>query len=267
MHSIRSVRLLTLGAALLLGGATVADAQPTRPPAPGRPRTGDVGRAPRAGRPVGERREQLGGALFRGIDLTTAQRRQLRDIGLRYGDQREDLALSLRNRAGITPGQRPDSATRARFRTELETQHRALMDRQIADLRNVLTAEQRTAFDRNVAQFRERAQTRASAVRDGAGARRDRALRGRALREGARREGALRRGALRQDALRERAFRGARAGLAPRALAGRGVREQALRARMLRARAVRERAFRGRDLDRRPLPGRAFRDRDFRREE
>lgn len=240
MHTLRSLRLLTLGAALLVGGATVAVAQPTRTPAPGRPRAGDVGRAPRAGRPVGAGREQLRGALFRGIELTTAQRRQLRDIGLKYGDQREDLALSLRNRAGIEPGQRPDSATRARFRTELQTGNRALMDRQIADLRNVLTAEQRTAFDRNVTQFRERAQTRASQVRDGAGARRDRALRGRGLREGGLRQGAL---------------------------GARGFREQALRARMLRERAFRERAFRGRDLDRRPLPGRAFRDRDFRREE
>src|SRR5688500_9912091 len=177
MHSIRSVRLLTLGAALLLGGATVAVAQAPQTPAPGRPRAGDVGRAPRVGRPLGEGRDQLRGALFRGIELTTAQRRQLRDIGLKYGDQREDLARSLRGKAGIAAGQRPDSAARARYRSELRTQSRALMDRQIADLRNVLTAEQRTAFDRNVAQYRERAQTRASQVRDGAGARRDRALR------------------------------------------------------------------------------------------
>ena len=183
MHTIRSLRLLTLGAALLVGGATVAVAQPTRTPAPGRPRADDVRRAPRAGRPVGEGRAQLRGALLRGIELTTAQRRQLRDIGLKYGDQREDLARSLREKAGIKPGQRPDSAARARVRTELQTANRALMDRQIADFRNVLTAEQRTAFDRNVAQLRERAQTRASQVRDGAGARRDRAFRDRAFRD------------------------------------------------------------------------------------
>jgi Spy/CpxP family protein refolding chaperone len=185
MHSIRTLRLATLGAALVLGTATVVAAQP-----PARARAGQMARGHRARQPQGGR-QQLRRSLFRGVDLSLAQRRQIRDIGLKYGDQREDLALALRKQAGTTAGQRPDSATRARLRTQLQTQNRALMDRQLADLRNVLTPAQRTAFDSNVTRVRERMQGRT-----------DRAL------TGAGRDGrAFDRGAFRERRFRDRAFR------------------------------------------------------------
>ena len=49
---------------------------------------------------------------------------------------------------------RPDSAARAAFRARA----RDLQQRQLADVRAVLTAEQRATFDRNVAELRQRAE-------------------------------------------------------------------------------------------------------------
>jgi Spy/CpxP family protein refolding chaperone len=48
----------------------------------------------------------------------------------------------------FTPGSRPDSAERER--------RRAVMMKQQADIRGVLTAEQQAVYDRNVAEMRAR---------------------------------------------------------------------------------------------------------------
>jgi Spy/CpxP family protein refolding chaperone len=92
----------------------------------------------------------LGRALFRGIELSEQQRTQLRAIGEKY--QAERVALRERARDARTGGARPDSAQRAAFRQS----HVALMQRQRADLRGILTAEQRATFDANVQELEKR---------------------------------------------------------------------------------------------------------------
>ncbi len=72
--------------------------------------------------------------LFNGITLTTQQQAKVDSI---------ENAYAPRMRALFTPGQQPDSAARAQMRTLREQENR--------DLRAVLTAEQQTVFDKNVA--------------------------------------------------------------------------------------------------------------------
>jgi Spy/CpxP family protein refolding chaperone len=72
--------------------------------------------------------------LFNGITLTSQQQAKVDSI---------ENAYTPRMRALFTPGQRPDSAARA--------QMTALRDQENKDLRAVLTADQQTVFDRNVA--------------------------------------------------------------------------------------------------------------------
>ncbi len=72
--------------------------------------------------------------LFNGITLTTQQQAKVDSI---------EGAYAPRMRALFTPGQRPDSAARAQMATLREQENR--------DLRAVLTPEQQTVFDKNVA--------------------------------------------------------------------------------------------------------------------
>jgi Spy/CpxP family protein refolding chaperone len=72
--------------------------------------------------------------LFNGITLTSQQQAKVDSI---------ENVYTPRMRALFTPGQRPDSAARA--------QMGALRDQENKDLRAVLTPDQQTVFDRNLA--------------------------------------------------------------------------------------------------------------------
>ncbi len=72
--------------------------------------------------------------LFNGITLTAQQQAKVDSI---------EGAYAPRMRALFTPGQRPDSAARAQMATLREQENK--------DLRAVLTPEQQTVFDKNVA--------------------------------------------------------------------------------------------------------------------
>ena len=80
-----------------------------------------------------ERRMEL---MFKDITLTTAQKSSVDSIILHYRQQTGPM----------TPGTPPDSASRA--------SRRALMQRQNADIRNLLTREQQPIFDRNLEEMR-----------------------------------------------------------------------------------------------------------------
>lgn len=150
---MRSFSMLLLGAGTLLGAAHLS----AQPPAAGARPDAPAGMQPgaRGGHGRGER--GAGRAALRGITLTDAQRTQLRTIAERYRPQHEALRQQARAQWGAGQGAngaaRPDSATRAAFRTRM----RDLRQRQLADVRAVLTPAQQATFDRNVAELRTRA--------------------------------------------------------------------------------------------------------------
>lgn len=158
MRQLTTNRLAVLGAALVLG-ASVAVAQP---PVGGTQPQRDPQRTAQGGQPGRGMRQQRGiaHALFRGITLSDAQKSQLRTIHQKYGTERRDLFQ--KTRSAVPQGQRPDSATRA----QLQSQSRALMEREVAELRGILTPEQRTTFDANRTEIQSRMQARGG-ERDG----------------------------------------------------------------------------------------------------
>jgi Spy/CpxP family protein refolding chaperone len=136
----------------LLGGSAVAAAaqQAATPPTP------DA--APKYGRV----RERMGGRLFRGITLTADQKASIKQIHDRYRDQFRSLRESARPamQEARAARQRGDTAAaKAAWQKTAATreQLRSLRQREMADVRGVLTAEQQKQFDQNVAQMETRA--------------------------------------------------------------------------------------------------------------
>ena len=87
----------------------------------------------------GERRIQM---MFKGITLTPVQKTSVDSIIAEY-----------RRQAGpMTPDARPDSTARAN--------RRAMMQKQNADIRALLTREQQPIFDRNLEEMRSMMQRR-----------------------------------------------------------------------------------------------------------
>jgi Spy/CpxP family protein refolding chaperone len=80
--------------------------------------------------------------LMRGIELTETQKAKMDSIGTAYRAQMPRF----------TPGETPDSASRAK--------RREMMERQSADIRALLTPDQQKTFDANVAEMRARMQER-----------------------------------------------------------------------------------------------------------
>lgn len=151
MHSLRTV---ALGATLVFGLAATAGAQSTQGTEPRRDRAAEQGRK-------GARMGGPGRAVLRGIELSATQREQVQAIQQRYRPQHEALRAKVRD--GRQAEQRPDSATRVARRTEMRT----LIERQQTEIRAVLTPDQQTTFDANVAKLRERAADRGRGWRHG----------------------------------------------------------------------------------------------------
>jgi len=159
---MKTTRFAALGAALLIGvGATIAQSQPatqpptTQPPAGAQAGRGHDGHDGHDGRGMRGMRGMRGGrgagrALFRGIELSDAQKTQVKSIHEKYQQQRQTLWKPEQGTDGRR--QRPDSATRVQLQS--------LMERQTAELRSVLTPAQQTTFDKNRAEFRQRAEAR-----------------------------------------------------------------------------------------------------------
>jgi Spy/CpxP family protein refolding chaperone len=136
---MKVIRIATLAIALCAGMTSIAAAQGQ----------------PEAGKGQGEMRRgggERGGWLLKDITLTDAQKAQVKTIREKYVPRQ----LELRKAAQAT-GTKPDAATRAKM-MELQGQ-------QSAEIRAILTADQRVIFDRNVAEMKARMDARGSGGR------------------------------------------------------------------------------------------------------
>ena len=151
---MKGIRLVALGAAFAIGAGSAIEVEAQAAPAP------QVG-AERAAKARGERGQgRAMGGLVRDIELTDAQRAQVKAIHERYRPQMQALRPQGQRVRGDS-AVRPDSAKRA--------EARAIMTRQQAEIRAVLTPGQQTTYDRNLAQMKERMERRLS--EDGEGKR------------------------------------------------------------------------------------------------
>jgi Spy/CpxP family protein refolding chaperone len=123
---MKAIRIATLVAALCVGMTAVAAAQ-------GAPQGQGDGRGGRA----------MGGMLLQGITLTDAQKEQVKTIREKYLPQQMELRKSVQATGGP-----PDEATRAKMID--------LQNKQAAEIRAILTADQQAVFDKNLADMKER---------------------------------------------------------------------------------------------------------------
>lgn len=158
--------IVVLGAALALFAAGEATAQAPTPADSARRQ----GEARRGERPRGERGQKMRRAgvkgLFRGIDLTQAQRDQMKTVNEKYRAQFQTLRESLKPdlKAAHEARQRGDTvAARAAWeRTNAGRERmRSLMEQQRNEARALLTSEQQQTFDRNAQGMKERMERRA----------------------------------------------------------------------------------------------------------
>jgi Spy/CpxP family protein refolding chaperone len=129
---MKAIRIATLAAALCVGMTTVAAAQG----------------APPQGQGQGERRAGgMGGMLLKDINLSDAQKTQIKTIREKYLPQQ----VELRKAAQATGGP-PDDATRTKM-MDLQT-------KQAAEIRTILTADQQSTFDKNLVEMKARMDAR-----------------------------------------------------------------------------------------------------------
>jgi Spy/CpxP family protein refolding chaperone len=124
---MKAIRIATLAAAFCVGMTTVAAAQGTEPQGQGEMRRGGG----------------MGGMLLKNITLTDAQKAQIKTIREKYLPQQMDL-----RKASQAAGGPPDEATRGKM-MDLQT-------KQAAEIRAILTADQQTVFDKNLAEMKEK---------------------------------------------------------------------------------------------------------------
>jgi Spy/CpxP family protein refolding chaperone len=129
---MKAIRIATLAAVLCVGMASVAAAQGAPPQGQGQGR-GD----------------RMGGMLLNNITLTDAQTAQIKTIREKYAPQQ----LEIRKAYQATGGP-PDEATRGKIRD--------LQNKQAADIRAILTADQQATFDKNLADMKARMDARRS---------------------------------------------------------------------------------------------------------
>ncbi|HJQ11941.1 MAG TPA: hypothetical protein VJ840_13010 [Gemmatimonadaceae bacterium] len=121
---MKVIRIATLVAALCVGMTTVAAAQ---------------GTASQEGQGRGGRMREW---LLKDITLTDAQKKQVEDIREKYVPQQMELRKAAQATGSV------DDATRAKMAD--------LQQKQAAEIRAILTADQQTVFDRNLAAAKER---------------------------------------------------------------------------------------------------------------
>jgi Spy/CpxP family protein refolding chaperone len=128
---MKAIRIATLAAALCVGVTSIAAAQGTEPP--------------QRGQGQGEMRRGggMGGMLLKDINLTDAQKEQVKVIREKYMPQQ----LELRKAAQAT-GVPPDEANRAKMMD--------LQNKQAAEIRAILSADQQKTFDHNLQEMKDR---------------------------------------------------------------------------------------------------------------
>jgi Spy/CpxP family protein refolding chaperone len=128
---MKAIRIATLAAALCVGMTSVAAAQG----------------APPQGQGQGEaRRGERSGMLLKDINLTDAQKDQVKVIREKYLPQ----LLEIRKASQATGAM--DDASRAKS-TDLQ-------NKQAAEIRAILTADQQATFDKNLAEMKARMESR-----------------------------------------------------------------------------------------------------------
>jgi Spy/CpxP family protein refolding chaperone len=127
---MKAIRIATLAAALCVGMTSVAAAQGTEPPQQGRG-------------------GGMGGMLLKDINLTDAQKAQVKTIRDKYVPQLQEL-----RKASQATGGPPDEATRTKM-MDIQT-------KQTTEIRAILTADQQATFDKNLAEMKARMANRAN---------------------------------------------------------------------------------------------------------
>jgi Spy/CpxP family protein refolding chaperone len=127
---MKVIRIATLAAALCVGMTSVAAAQ---------------GAPPQQGQGQGEMRRGggMGGMLLKDINLTDAQKAQIKTIRENYLPQQMEL-----RKATQATGGPPDEATRTKMMD--------LQNKQAGEIRAILTADQQKTFDHNLHEMKER---------------------------------------------------------------------------------------------------------------
>jgi len=151
-------RSLALGAMMLVGVAGISAAQSTTAPK-AKADSGFHRRGPRAG---GEMRGEFGrGEFGRDLNLTDAQKAQIKAIHAKYKPQNEALRTQAKPYMEAARAARQKGDT-VGFRTNMEKARQVMQGGQsvrtqeTAEIRNVLTAEQRAKFDAKQKEFAER---------------------------------------------------------------------------------------------------------------
>lgn len=156
---MRKNLIVAAGLALSLAGVASAQ-QGERGKRDERPRRADSGQAAeRARGPMGERgRGGPDGLLLKGIELTEGQRAQIAQLNKtqresmdakRDGRREEMEQVRAARQRGDTAAVRAAMQKNRQAMEQARTQH-------IAAIRNILTAQQRVQFDRNVAELQQR---------------------------------------------------------------------------------------------------------------
>jgi Spy/CpxP family protein refolding chaperone len=133
---MKAIRIATLAAALCVGITSVAAAQGTEPP--------------QQGQGQGEMRRGggMGGTLLKDITLTDAQKDQVKAIREKYMPQLMEIRKASQATGTV------DEASRAK---SME-----LQNKQAAEIRAILTADQQATFDKNLAELKARMDSRRS---------------------------------------------------------------------------------------------------------
>lgn len=136
-----SVRTLALGALMIVGVAGVSAAQSTTTPPSRGPRSGQM-----------QARRGPGGEFGRDLNLTDAQKAQVKAIRQKYQPQNQALRAQAKPfmDAARAARQKGDSAT---ARSNMEKAHQVMQGRQsirtqeMAEIRAILTPDQQAKFD------------------------------------------------------------------------------------------------------------------------
>jgi Spy/CpxP family protein refolding chaperone len=126
---MKAIRIATLAIALCVGMASVAVAQGQGE---------SQGQGGRGG---------MGGMLLKDITLTDAQKAQVKVIREKYLPQQMEL-----RKAAQATGTAPDEATRTKMMD--------LQEKQAAEIRAILSADQQKVFDGNLKEMRDRMEAR-----------------------------------------------------------------------------------------------------------
>jgi Spy/CpxP family protein refolding chaperone len=128
---MKVIRIATLAFALCVGLASIAAAQGQPEPGQGEMRRGGG----------------MGGMLLKDITLTDSQKAQVKTIREKYLPQQMEL-----RKAAQASGGPPDEATRGKMMD--------LQEKQAAEIRAILTADQQKVFDGNLKEMRDRMEAR-----------------------------------------------------------------------------------------------------------